>query len=282
MTRRTLAAAAMFLLLVSAPARSTAATLEGGTLAAWNVYVAATEARIASELRASRGFLTTDFGERGESVRKTVKEGGIDVSAQRTRNRQGSAIAVPDGLISHWRGSVFLPGARLASLLDRVQHPSETGPHQEDVLALRVLDRGDNWLKLYIRMTRTKIVTVTYDTEHQVSYRRHSPDHVSSQSIATKIAEIEGAGTARESAKPQGQDRGFLWRMNSYWRYEQVPGGVIVELESLTLSRSIPLGLGVVVQPIIDNIAEESMTRTLDNLRTSYTSSSRTLAAVRQ
>ena len=60
--------------------------------------------------------------------------------------------------------------------------------------------------------------------------------------------------------------------MNSYWRYERVKDGIIVELESVTLSRTIPLGLGVIVKPIIDRIARESINRTLDNLRHTYTS----------
>ncbi len=119
-------------------------------------------------------------------------------------------------------------------------------------------------------MTRTKIVTVTYDTEHAIEYRRHGPGRASSRSVSTKIVEIEGAGTPSERALPDGQDRGFLWRMNSYWRYEQVAGGVLVELESVTLSRSIPLGLGTIVEPLIDRIARESINRTLENLRRTY------------
>jgi len=133
-----------------------------------------------------------------------------------------------------------------------------------------VLHRDPDQLRLFIRMTRTKIVTVTYDTEHLVDYRRHGPSRASSRSVAARIVELDGAGTSHEREKPPGQDRGFLWRLNSYWRYEQVAGGVIVELESLTLSRSIPLGLGVIVEPIIDRIARESMTRTLDNIRRTY------------
>jgi len=134
-----------------------------------------------------------------------------------------------------------------------------------------VLERRGDHLQLYVRMTRSKIVTVTYDTEHMLDYRRHSPARASSRSVATKIAELEGAGTQDEREKAPGEDRGFMWRLNSYWRYEQVNDGVIVELESLTLSRSVPLGLGTVVQPIIDRVARESIDRTLDNLRSTYT-----------
>jgi hypothetical protein len=186
-----------------------------------------------------------------------------------TTDHSGRAIAVPDGLIHHWRGSTFVRGVTLEGLLTRLKNPSEQGPHQEDVLALRVLERQADRLKLYIEMTRTKIVTVTYHTEHDVTYRRHGLKRASSRSVATKIVEVAGTGaSARE--QPQGEDHGFLWRLNSYWRFEQVEGGVIVELESLTLSRNIPSGLRFVVQPLIDRVARESMGRTLEQLRRAH------------
>lgn len=254
-----------------APVGASAATLEQTTVAAWNAYVAATEARIARELDSPGGFLVSDFQTTGTGVRTVTVAGGIPVVEMHTTDAANRRLNVPDGLISHWRGSVFLPDITLNALLDRLTHPSEHGPHQEDVLAVRVMHREPDTLNLFIRMTRTKIVTVTYDTEHRLRYRRQSPSRASSRSVATRIVEVDGAGTEDEFTKPAGQDRGFLWRLNSYWRYEQVAGGVIVELESLTLSRSIPLGLGVIVEPIIDRIARESMARTLDNLRRTHT-----------
>ena len=76
-----------------------------------------------------------------------------------------------------------------------------------------------------------------------------------SRSVATRIAEVGGG------------DRGFLWRLNSYWAYRQVPDGVVVELESVSLSRSVPGVLKPVAGPIISRIARESMVRTLVALR---------------
>jgi hypothetical protein len=133
---------------------------------------------------------------------------------------------------------------------------------------VRVLDRGTDSLDLFIRMTRTKIVTVTYDTEHHVEFRRHGPLRASSRSVATRIAELDDQGQGRIP----GEDRGFLWRLNAYWRYEQAGGGVVVDLESLTLSRSIPLGMGTIVSPLINRIARESMSRTLDSIRRTHSS----------
>jgi hypothetical protein len=253
-----------------APTGAAAATLQPHTVRAWDAYVAATEARIARELASPRGFLITDFSPEAASTRMCVINGQIAIGEMTAADRSGNTIDVPDGMIAHWRGSIFLPGVALDTLLEQLQHPSERGPHQEDVLTLRVLERQPHQLRLFIRMTRTKIVTVTYDTEHRLDYRRHGRTRASSRSVATRIVELDAAGTANERAKPQGEDRGFLWRLNSYWRYEQIDGGVIVELESLTLSRSVPMGVGSIVKPIIDRIARESIDRTLESIRQTY------------
>lgn len=66
---------------------------------------------------------------------------------------------------------------------------------------------------------------------------------------------------------PDSAVLGFLWRLNSYWRYEQVGAGVIVECESLTLSRSIPFFAALFVRPIIEGVARESLGRALTALR---------------
>jgi hypothetical protein len=259
MTRLSMTTCALIVALATIFSGSaSAAMLEADTLAAWTAYVAAAEARISRELETPRGTQRTDL------------------------TSASTSIEVPGGLIVQGRGTVFLPGVTLESLLNRLQHPPEQGPHQEDVLALRVLSRSPDHLKMFIRMTRTKVVTVTYDTEHSIDYRRHTPQRASSRSVSTRIVELDGVGTPREVAKPEGRDRGFLWRLNSYWRYEQVKGGVIVELESLTLSRNIPLGLGVVVGPIVDRIARESMSRTLQTLRDTHAPAPGVRAEARQ
>ena len=74
-------------------------------------------------------------------------------------------------------------------------------------------------------------------------------------------------GSPQEREKPEGRDRGFLWRLASYWRYEQVDGGVIAECESVSLSRGIPRVLKLFVGRIIDDVARGSMERTLEGMR---------------
>ena len=106
-----------------------------------------------------------------------------------------------------------------------------------------------------------------YNTDHDVVYRRHDATRASSRSTATRIAELEHAGTPREREKPSDQDRDYLWRLNSYWRFQQTPDGVLVECESVSLSRGIPWGLGVIVGPFVRSVPRDSLERTLLDMR---------------
>ena len=126
-----------------------------------------------------------------------------------------------------------------------------------------------------LKLQRKQFVTVVYNTEHIVQYASHGAGKASSRSVATRIAELEDAQTVNEREMPEGQDHGFLWRLNSYWRYEQVAGGVIVECESISLSRSIPSVLRVMVRPMIDSAAKGAMERTLVMVRDRHTTAPR-------
>lgn len=263
-------------------ADASAAGQQPKTLRAWDAYVSATEARIKTELAVPGGFLASDFTRDRATVRDAVAKGAIAVAKLSTLDGSGGVLAVPGGTIAHWRGAVFLPGVTLDALLHRLQYPDERGPHQEDVITLRVLDRMPDRMTLAMRLTRTKIVTATYDTEHVATYRRLGPKRASSKSVSTKIVEVANAGTASERVLREGEGRGFLWRMNSYWRYEEASGGVIVELESMTLSRGIPMGLAFVVEPLVDGVARESMTRTLESVRRLYSTAGPARAASTQ
>ncbi len=132
-----------------------------------------------------------------------------------------------------------------------------------------------------LKLRRTKIITAIFNTEHLVTFRQISPTRAVSNSVATRIAEIADYGTPKEHELPQGEDRGFLWRWNAYWRYEQVPGGVIAECESISLSRELPPVVGLMIRPIVSGAARESMERTLAALPHAPREAGRYLKAAR-
>jgi hypothetical protein len=266
--RPTAPGVATLCLLAVMGAQIHAAPLEAETVAAWERYVAEVEGRLAREARATNGFLTADFAapREQEVLRASLGRGEIPME-----DVAGGALDVGAGTISHWRGYVFVRGVTVDDLLDGVALVSPRATHeQEDVLESRVLGRDGDSLRLFLKLQRKALVTVAYNTEHLVSYERRGSGRASSRSVSTRIAELDNAGTPAEREKPAGEDRGFLWRLHSYWRYQAVPDGVIVELESLTLSRDVPWALRPVASPIIDRIARESMTHTLSAIRTRW------------
>ncbi len=245
------------------------AELQKKTLTAWDEYVRLTEERIQEELNSSSGFLAQDFQAvpKAQMERDAALSGQILVEKMKTLNPRGRKIKVPAGSLHHWRGSVFIPDVDLETVLAQVRHPAQQEDLQEDVLESRILEESGDSLRIYLKLVRSKIVTVTYNTEHAIEYKRHGEGLASSRSIATKVAELAGAGTPAEKEKPEGRDRGFLWKLNSYWRYQQVDGGVLVECESLTLSRGVPALLAPLIKPMINGVAKESMQRTLSAMR---------------
>ncbi len=241
--------------------------LRSDTIQAWNEYVLLTESRIGRELHSDGGFLVQEFQAATEAraERTAVLSGRLLVLKMKTTLPDRTDLKVPGGMIHHWRGVVFIPGTTVERTLAMVQNPDADA--QEDVLEARVLERDGDSLRVFLKLVRSKIVTATYNTEHLVLYRRHGRGQASSRTIATRIAELQDAGTPAEREKLPGRDRGFLWRLNSYWRYQEVEGGVLVECESLTLSRKIPVLVSLFVRPIVEGVAKESMNRTLRSMR---------------
>jgi hypothetical protein len=179
---------------------------------------------------------------------------------------------VPGGLIHHWRGTVFVPDVTLDEVLAELQSADARRHLQDDVLAWRVVSGQPASGRIFLKLVRREIVTVTYNTEHDVRFQRRTPTRATSRSEAVRITELEDAGTPREREKGAEEDRGFLWRLNSYWRYDQVPGGVVIVMESVSLSRQVPALVRPLVRPLVDRIARESMTRTLDAVRRRFSS----------
>jgi hypothetical protein len=114
-----------------------------------------------------------------------------------------------------------------------------------------------------MRVKQHHVITVVMDTAYDVTFARLDPQHGYSISRSTRISEIDSAGTPKEHALGPGEDHGFLWRLNTYWSYEERDGGLYMQIESATLTRSIPTGLGWVVGPFVESVPRESLEFTL-------------------
>ena len=119
----------------------------------------------------------------------------------------------------------------------------------------------------FLRFYFKKVISVTVNTESAAEFTRYAPDRVSSAIRSTRIAEVESPDMPGERERPVGHDGGFLWRLNTYWRFLEQDGGAYIECESLTLTRGIPTGLGWLIGPFVTSIPRETVALTLTATR---------------
>jgi hypothetical protein len=114
-----------------------------------------------------------------------------------------------------------------------------------------------------MRVKQKHVITVVMDTAYDVEFGRLDATHGYSVSRSTKISEIDDAGTKNERALNASEEHGFLWRQNTYWSYEERDGGLYMQIESVSLTRSIPTGLAWAVKPFVESVPRESLEFTL-------------------
>jgi len=259
---------ALCLCLVT-PIVAAAAKLQPRTLQAWDEYIRFTEKRITNELRGGSAFLRTDFMKPADTakVQSALKSGKVYVERLKTLDDRGREIDVNGGLIHHWYGTIFVPAMKVDALLRWIQDYDQQHKYFKEVEQSKLVSRNGDTFRIFLRLTRTKVVTVHYNTEHTVIYQNNGAGRASSRSFTTRIAEIDNAGTSSEKEEPVGDDSGYLWRLNSYWRFREQDGGVVVECESVSLSRGIPFGFGWIIGDYVESIPRESLESALTSIR---------------
>lgn len=267
---RRLASAVVVLAFASsalAAERDVPPDLQPQTVKAWSAYEQRVDARHKAVTPDSSPFFALD-AYRAPGWRDAATRGQVAMRQVERADPGGAAIDVPDGKIHHWVGAIFIPGTTVERVLQRLSElAGRESEDYEDVIASKLLSRTGDRYRIYMKLRRTKFITVTYNTEHDVEYRRLGATRASARSIATRIAELDDAGTPQEREKRVGSDSGFLWRLDAFWRYEAVGDGVLIECESVSLSRAVPLFFRPFVTGTVERIARDSLERTLVNLR---------------
>jgi hypothetical protein len=265
--QRTAHPVALLLLLAAAATAVYANTPTAGAVAAWDKYVAALEKRVDAELaNGNSQFLVIDTlgAPRRDGAMAQMRNGEVFIT--RMKAPPGSSDDVPDALLHHWLGAILVRDTTVDRVIAFVQDYDHHAGRYADVIASRTLSRDGDRFRIFLKLQRSKFKIETfYDTEHEVEYRRHAPDRASSRSRATRITQLEKVGTPQERVK--AEDSGYLWRLNSYWRFKAVPEGVVVECESASLSRTIPWLFRLIVGPFIDSVPRSSLEQTLTDMR---------------
>ena len=230
-------------------------------LAAFNNYTGAVEARLAQQRRSRVDLVASSRSEetearlrRGDTIIEKLSPGEDDQ---------------PEGALLHdWKGTIFVRGATVAdfeSLMKNLSsYPQRFAPQvtRAMILSPHATKAPDHFTAL-MRVRQKHVITVVMDTTYDVLYGRVDAHRGFSISRSTKIAEIADAGTRKERALGPTEDHGFLWRLNTYWSYEERDGGLYMQIESVSLTRGVPPGLGWAIEPFLESVPRESLEFTL-------------------
>lgn len=170
-----------------------------------------------------------------------------------------------DSMLHHWRATTFVPGATVANLEQLLQsyatYPTTYAPQVTRSQVIRQSAPGQYEVKL--RVLQKHGLSVVLDSTYLVHFDHKDQQHGDNASHSVRIQEIEDAGSPSEHALSPTENHGFLWRQDTFWSYQEQDGGLYMQVESVSLSRSIPTGLAWIVRPFVESIPKESLTFTL-------------------
>lgn len=225
---------------------------------AYEAYIHGVESRLNQQHRGPEGFIASVAA--GSENQKRLHGGEMIVE----KLTPATNASFNGGMLHHWRATAFIPGAK-ADDFERIMKAYSSYPQyfSPQVLQMKVLSQEGDHFQVIMRVRQKHVITVALDSTYQVKYGKLDAQRGFSSSVSTQVKEIDRPGTSEERALGDKDEHGFLWRQNTYWSYEERDGGLYLQLESVSLSRAIPLGLGWVIGPFVESVPRESMEFTL-------------------
>jgi hypothetical protein len=255
------------LLLVAGPC-ARCADLKKETSAAFDRYVAASERRMQAELKRGTFLFIDEWpANRRRDGYAQLRNGQLLVQQVNTQE-EGHPIEIPHGLIHDWVGVLFIPNATLSQTLAVIQnYDNHQNIYKPEVRQSKLLSHNNQQFKVFLQLYQKSLVTVVMNAEFDISYERLLPNRAVSRSYSTKLAEVENFGQKDEHELPVDDGHGYLWRLYSYWHFEEKDGGVYLQLESIGLSRSVPAIFAWLVNPLLQSIPRKTLSSLLNATR---------------
>jgi hypothetical protein len=249
--------ATLFLLL--SVVLSKAAEPKRETLRAWDDYIDSVSKSVAERNSGSRPFLWVD--ESPESLLR-VQNGKLLITNHDPRK-------VPQGLIHHWIGVMYIPNVSLDQVMQILNsYDRYTDTYKSLIRKSSVIEQSGDTAKLNVLAVQKAFsVTAAVDTDEEIQIARPAPNRVFITANSVRIQEIANYGQPGEHAFPEDRRPGYVWRSLLFQRIEQRDGGVYVELEAISLSRGIPVEVRWVIKPLTDDLPRKMMTDILEETR---------------
>jgi len=177
-------------------------------------------------------------------------------------------VSAPGAMIQDWVGTTFLPGATLVQVQSVLQdYPDYKKFYRPKVIESQQLAHSGDEYDVLLRLYEKHILIIVLNSTYHIRYEMPDAKHMIVTSRSTHIGEVKNPDRSYTEEVAAGEDSGFLWRLNSYWRFEAADGGVYARCEAISLSRDVPSGLGWMLKGFLENFPKESMVNTLRGTR---------------
>ena len=258
LARRARTIAGTLLLLLSAKFLP-AAEPKQETLRAWDEYIRTLDVERENRINGNGPFLRVD---ESPDLQRRVQRNELVVTNHDPRK-------VPQGMIHHWVGGMFIRNTSLDQAMSVLtNYPRYSEVYKQLLKNCSVVERNGDDIKLsVVAVQKALSVTAAVSTDNQIHIVRLDSKRVLITSSATRIQEIANYGQSSEHAFPEDRRPGYVWRAVVNERLEERDGGVYVELETVALSRGIPVEFRWLIKPLTDELPRKMMIDMLNDTR---------------
>jgi hypothetical protein len=245
-----------------------ATELKPDTVAAFDRYVHAMEVRMDEDMGRDQ-FLVVDRlpDARRVEAYEQLKSGQVYIEAMSAREGD-RPIKAPSGLIHHWAGVIFIPRATFEEVEAVMRdYDCHEDIYKPQIRKSKLIEHNGDESKVYFQFFNHSIVTVILNANFDVRDTQFGLGRFQTVTRSTRIAEVENADSPNEHERPVGNDHGYMWRLFSYWRIEEKDGGVYVQNESVSLTRTVPALLAFIVNPLVKSIPRSVLVHLLTDTR---------------
>lgn len=230
------------------------------TLRAWDEHIRIVNEHVARGAAGDSQFLLIDAS---QDIARRVQRNEVVVTNHDPEN-------VPQGLIHDWVGAMFVPNVTLGQALSVVETYDRYDEFYKPLVRkCTTIARDGDQIELNVVATQKAFsVTAAVETEERVHIVRLGPTKAYITSSAVRVQEIADYGWPTEHPFPESNRPGYVWREATVQRLEERDGGVYVELETIVLSRGIPLEFRWLIKPLVDELPRKLILDTLNDTRT--------------
>jgi hypothetical protein len=158
---------------------------------------------------------------------------------------------IPGGHIHHLYGAVHVKGVTAEQVRAAMQNYSKYSTYYKPDVAESRGDAmpggspSDPHFRVELKLVQSTLwLDVAFETVYDTRYLKLDDHSFETASRSVSIREYKDAHNPSLGMYEEGNDHGFIWRIDTWWHARDRDGGVDLEITNISLTRPVPFGFG--------------------------------------